>query len=541
MTFDPRVIEHLGVRMYSTLPPVLSELIANSYDADATKVEIELHDIEDKKIVIKDNGIGMSFEDIQSKFLIIGRNRREDGESLTPKGRKVIGKKGLGKLSFFGIVRTITVNTVKNGKRNIFTMDWNDLMRSTEGQYLMVPEVVDEIVEEDGMGTEIILTNINRESDFSEEFLANSIARFFIFDDDFSVTMRRNDGEVVELSNDMHFSAFGEEFSWSFPEDFDHIESDYQHRSEIVGRIITPEKPIAPRFDSRGISLFSRGKLVQSPYQFSDSTSSHFFSYMTGWLKVDFIEYFPEDVISTNRQNLNWGYSQTSELHKYLEKCVQFVQLEWRKKRRDKKIEKVDQSLGDIGMEDWIESMPENIRGSFKALTTKIIEDLPEIESDESNQLFAELKKLIPPYPYYHWRELHPFIKDKLYEYYKNGRYFEAAKEASVIYQDRVIKKSKLQLSGVELMRGSFGFKWKNDKGVIHIERSPVLQVSDLSTQTEINIQEGQISLSVGLMQAFRNPTHHATTIASKTLFSRNDCLNILSLISFLLYRFDNV
>ena len=42
MSFDPNTIEHLGVRMYSTLPPVLTELIANAYDADAETVKIIL-------------------------------------------------------------------------------------------------------------------------------------------------------------------------------------------------------------------------------------------------------------------------------------------------------------------------------------------------------------------------------------------------------------------------------------------------------------------------------------------------------------------
>ena len=44
MTFDPNTIEHLGIRMYSTLPPVLAELIANGYDADAKNIEIGLID-----------------------------------------------------------------------------------------------------------------------------------------------------------------------------------------------------------------------------------------------------------------------------------------------------------------------------------------------------------------------------------------------------------------------------------------------------------------------------------------------------------------
>lgn len=41
MTFDPKTIEHLGVKMYSTLPPALAELISNAYDADAGKVILE--------------------------------------------------------------------------------------------------------------------------------------------------------------------------------------------------------------------------------------------------------------------------------------------------------------------------------------------------------------------------------------------------------------------------------------------------------------------------------------------------------------------
>ena len=31
MSFDPKTIQHLGIRMYSTLPPVIAELIANSF------------------------------------------------------------------------------------------------------------------------------------------------------------------------------------------------------------------------------------------------------------------------------------------------------------------------------------------------------------------------------------------------------------------------------------------------------------------------------------------------------------------------------
>ncbi|HEJ1522148.1 TPA: ATP-binding protein, partial [Pseudomonas aeruginosa] len=80
LKFDPRTIEHLGVKMYSTLPPALAELISNSYDADSPGVVVEFTEINKtpKSIVIKDEGEGMSLDDIQNKFLVIGRNRRND-------------------------------------------------------------------------------------------------------------------------------------------------------------------------------------------------------------------------------------------------------------------------------------------------------------------------------------------------------------------------------------------------------------------------------------------------------------------------------
>ena len=51
---------------------------------------------------------------------------------MLTKGRKVIGKKGLGKLSFFGISHEIEVTTRQAGLENRFTLDW-DAMRAQPG------------------------------------------------------------------------------------------------------------------------------------------------------------------------------------------------------------------------------------------------------------------------------------------------------------------------------------------------------------------------------------------------------------------------
>ena len=106
MDFDIYTIKHLGLQMYSTLPPVIGELVANAWDANAKRVEITIPegpiDEHTSEITIVDDGIGMSDGDIRRKYLIIGRDRRQDEQADAtppPLRRRVMGRKGIGKFS----------------------------------------------------------------------------------------------------------------------------------------------------------------------------------------------------------------------------------------------------------------------------------------------------------------------------------------------------------------------------------------------------------------------------------------------------------
>lgn len=122
MSFDPLVIDDLGAKLYSTLPPVLAELIANGYDACAKEIFIDLNNNKEtgKEIIVFDKGVGMSFGEVNEKYLRIGRKRRDYPKKDKKCERQPIGKKGLGKLAFFGISAKAEIETVQNNKKTSF-------------------------------------------------------------------------------------------------------------------------------------------------------------------------------------------------------------------------------------------------------------------------------------------------------------------------------------------------------------------------------------------------------------------------------------
>ena len=104
MSLSLNVLNHLGLNLYSNVPAVLSEVVANAWDADAENVTIEIN-TERGKVILTDDGHGMSRSDVNQKFLMVGYQRREHpGGAVTPTHkRQVMGRKGIGKLSLLGL------------------------------------------------------------------------------------------------------------------------------------------------------------------------------------------------------------------------------------------------------------------------------------------------------------------------------------------------------------------------------------------------------------------------------------------------------
>src|SRR6266571_462279 len=108
------VLNHLGRHLYRSFGTVLGEAISNAWDADAKNVRIYL-DPDRNGFWIKDDGLGMTANDFQHKFLKIGYTKRKGGKSRSKKGRPFIGRKGIGKLALLSCAKRISVISKTKG------------------------------------------------------------------------------------------------------------------------------------------------------------------------------------------------------------------------------------------------------------------------------------------------------------------------------------------------------------------------------------------------------------------------------------------
>lgn len=551
MTFDPNTIEDLGVRLYSTLPPVLAELIANGYDADAKHVKLILNDEkEEKEITIIDDGMGMSFDEINDKFLRIGRKRRLEEESdRTPRGRKIIGRKGLGKLSFFGIAHTVEIHTQKDGLRNVFRMVWEDI-QGEHSEYK--PDIIEDekICPKEESGTKIILKDIQRKTNFSATDIAQSLSKIFIIEDDFRISVKRNQENSIDVSMEMRYDSIDTEIEWRIPDDLEDG-NDYWEEKKVKGRLITSEKPIPPHTEMRGITLFSRRKLVNKSECFSASASSNFFSYLTGHLEVDFVDDLKDengnavDVIGTNRQSLNWNHEKMKELRDNLKKLVNNLERDWRMQRKKRRRKKVQEKT-DIDINQWLNTVPEDVEPIAQViLDTLLIAELPDGRYEDIISKFY--KFVLPPYPRYHWRELHKEVKSASKECFENEDYYSALFQAGHRYTNAVQNKIEdLNRDGFNLMEQAFGRiedKKGSSTGLLELRKRSDKSRHQLSDNLLHNIEEGNKYLSIGFFKAYRNPLGHTEVrgLRDSGLLTELDCLDGLSLLSHLFHRLDRM
>lgn len=133
LKFRPRarLLQLMGDQLIGSSRLAVFELVKNAYDADASRVRITFHDLGSKeaKIVIRDNGEGMSLDVITNVWLEPGADYREVQRQSNKRSKKYhrlpLGEKGVGRFAVHKLGTRIKLNTRKEDQPEFeVSIDW---------------------------------------------------------------------------------------------------------------------------------------------------------------------------------------------------------------------------------------------------------------------------------------------------------------------------------------------------------------------------------------------------------------------------------
>jgi hypothetical protein len=348
MTISRNTIDKLGIRLYDKTSDVVSEIISNSYDADAENVTVTVpldtflatkkgQKITDKgfTITVIDNGHGMIPENIDKFYLTVGTDRRSDpkrkswGAKSPKKHRPVMGRKGIGKLAGFGICKTIEVWSA-GGKKDgskfkiaHFIMNYDDMVQDTDEEYHP------KLGSDDGKysktrGTKIILKNfLYRKIPDKDTFLRQVSRKFGLATTDFKIKIKdsisNNHFEVSELDLEI----------------IDRTKIDLNDRPvtldgkrlQVKGWVAYSKNPYRNE-EMAGVRIYARKKLAAVTRDFghkSGFTGEYTLrSYLVGVIHADWLDDDKdEDLIASDRQDILWASEKGNALKIWGQKLLE--------------------------------------------------------------------------------------------------------------------------------------------------------------------------------------------------------------------------
>lgn len=144
---DAGVIDRLGQELVARQETAVSELVKNSYDADAEYVSLKFCDSKEigGVLIIEDDGHGMSHNDLVNGFMRVSSTSKIHEPTSPLFNRKRAGQKGIGRFSVQRLGRKLTIitQTRDSNKAIKLIINWDDYNRD---ENLFIVENILEIV-----------------------------------------------------------------------------------------------------------------------------------------------------------------------------------------------------------------------------------------------------------------------------------------------------------------------------------------------------------------------------------------------------------
>lgn len=186
---------------YKSTERALKELVDNAWDADADQVSIQLpKPLSGDPIIIRDDGTGMTVEELRRHYLTIARDRRSArGERTVGKNRQVKGRKGIGKFAGFMAASVMTLETRTRGKLHRIALHMDAIGKVDDIELLDIA-LHSEDCEPDANGTVITLSELHQGLAYPD---ANRLRQVLLQDygrhDDFVVLVNGKQLDVDDI------------------------------------------------------------------------------------------------------------------------------------------------------------------------------------------------------------------------------------------------------------------------------------------------------------------------------------------------------
>lgn len=387
MRIDLNVLNHLGLNLYSNVPAVLSEVVANCWDADAKNVDIDINP-KDKVIVIEDDGIGMTQSDINEKYLTVGYAKRTGGKDETEiLGRPVMGRKGIGKLSLFSIANIIDVYSTKDGELNAFRLDAGKIKeainRNDYEPYYPEELPIDGV--ELKSGTRLILSQIKRQRLTSvDTHLRKRLSRrFSVLGEKHMFNVNLNQKPITVADRDYFHKI---EYLWYYGDesleyrDYSNNAVQKEKRNNTLngGHKITGWLGLVKESghlqdgddNLNKIVLLMRGKMAKEDLLEEFREGGLFTKYLFGELTADFLDYTNlPDIATSSRQNIFEDDDRYKVLQEFLKSELKHIS----NKRAQYKASDVEAEILKIeSINSWYSSLGRDTKNKAKKFFGRI-------------------------------------------------------------------------------------------------------------------------------------------------------------------------
>ncbi|MBQ9868641.1 MAG: ATP-binding protein [Ruminococcus sp.] len=392
------VLNHLGRNLYRNIITVLGEAISNSWDADAKNVWIDI-DRDNNQMSIKDDGLGMSSNDFQDKFLKIGYSKRKNGNFKSESGRPFIGRKGIGKLALLSCSERIHIITKATGFEPVGGIIDNtgldeairDDMNSQDYILEALPKSDFNVLDDLKCGTFIKFEKINNGIFNTIEYIRKAIAlyfRFSLIDSDFNIYVNEeliNESQIEDLTNNTQFLWKINRFSDPYFGIMNNVDESKNISSDmdIKGYFATVKKPsqlkIRGTKEKVTIDLFVNGRLREKDILRHFPTSRIVENYVYGQIHFNKLDDgMSNDIFTSSREGVIADDPTFNSMLKEVGKLFNKVLEEWDVLRRE---------YGNDGDPDN-KSIPKKVRKA-QELFNASVEDI------QSNDAFIKKGSLV--------------------------------------------------------------------------------------------------------------------------------------------------